>query len=374
MCVFGALAAGASDSDSVTVSQPRPNLFKRIVNYFTGEGGDSAPVEPGRVKFVFLGGPHYSTDAKFGVALSGMSSFRLKGCDLTDQPSTANLWSDISTAGFWSVGITSTILFPHDARRLNAETRFSYTPYRFWGIGYDKGNNDANETRLHQYEVEVRGDFVWRVAPRFYVGPAAAWNFINSGEIDKPELLEGQDRTLRNYGVGFAMHYDSRDQMNNTTNGCYVSLKQLFRPRFLGNSYAFSTTELAASVYHPLWRGGVLAAELRGTFNIGNPSWAMLAMLGNSSNMRGYYKGRFRDKHSMSSQVELRQRVYKRSGLVAWVGVGNVFHDANSFGQLLPNWGVGYRFELRKNMNLRLDYGWGKRGHSGFVMAVYEAF
>ena len=32
-------------------------------------------------------------------------------------------------------------------------------------------------------------------------------------------------------------------------------------------------------------------------FNFGNPSWAMMALLGNSYSMRGYYEGRYRDKH-----------------------------------------------------------------------------
>ena len=40
--------------------------------------------------------------------------------------------------------------------------------------------------------------------------------------------------------------------------------------------------------------------------------------------MRGYYEGRYRDKHSLEATVELRQHVWKRNGIVVWAGAGTV--------------------------------------------------
>ena len=34
---------------------------------------------------------------------------------------------------------------------------------------------------------------------------------------------------------------------------------------------------------------------------------------------------------------------------------------------VLPNFGVGYRWEFKKNVNVRLDYGFGKHGQKGFI-------
>ena len=45
-----------------------------------------------------------------------------------------------------------------------------------------------------------------------------------------------------------------------------------------------------------------------------------------------------------------------------------------TFRTLLPNWGFGYRWEFKKNVNVRLDYGFGKPGHSGFIFNINEAF
>ena len=41
--------------------------------------------------------------------------------------------------------------------------------------------------------------------------------------------------------------------------------------------------------------------------------------------------------------------------------------------ETLPNYGVGLRWELKKRVNVRLDYGFGKKT-SGFLLSLNEAF
>jgi hypothetical protein len=97
--------------------------------------------------------------------------------------------------------------------------------------------------------------------------------------------------------------------------------------------------------------------------------------------MRGYYAGRFNDLCAISLQAELRQQIFKRFGAVAWGGAGNVFHNFRTFAwsETLPTYGVGLRFELKKGVNLRLDYGFGSRDQRGklihgAVFAINEEF
>ena len=40
----------------------------------------------------------------------------------------------------------------------------------------------------------------------------------------------------------------------------------------------------------------------------------------------------------------------------------------------LPNYGLGYRWEFKKRVNVRLDYGFGRKGQSGFMFSINEAF
>ena len=102
----------------------------------------------------------------------------------------------------------------------------------------------------------------------------------------------------------------------------------------------------------------------------------MVAQLGGSDTMRGYYEGRYRDKNKMEGEIELRQHVWKRNGIVAWAGLGTVFNKFSSMRarNVLPNFGLGYRWEFKKNVNVRLDYGFGKSGQSGFLFNINEAF
>ena len=101
----------------------------------------------------------------------------------------------------------------------------------------------------------------------------------------------------------------------------------------------------------------------------------MLARMGGSQRMRGYYEGQYTDNDMITFQVELRQRVWRRIGVTVWGGAGNVFPTLADFdwSETLPNYGIGLRWELKKRTNVRLDYGFGRKT-SGFMLNINEAF
>ena len=77
-----------------------------------------------------------------------------------------------------------------------------------------------------------------------------------------------------------------------------------------------------------------------------------------------------------------REAVYKRQHHIsiedkplARFGVGNVFPSFEKFkwGYTLPNYGIGLRWEFKKRINIRVDYGFGKHT-SGFLFNINEAF
>jgi hypothetical protein len=61
----------------------------------------------------------------------------------------------------------------------------------------------------------------------------------------------------------------------------------------MGNDYAFSTTHFRFDAYQRLGKGTILAEDFGANLNFGNPSWGMMAELGGTSSMRGYYEGRY---------------------------------------------------------------------------------
>ena len=81
------------------------------------------------------------------------------------------------------------------------------------------------------------------------------------------------------------------------------------------------------------------------------------------------------DNNIASFQVELRQKLFWRIGLAAFGGLGSVFSSFKEWraDQLLFTAGLGLRVEFKHNVNLRVDYGFG-RGTSGFVLSLGESF
>lgn len=381
--LFSASAATAGNTsqtakDSVaTVAADTTVRKKGFINKVLAYFNDANKTDYSKkFDFSIIGGPHYSTDTKLGLGLVAAGLYKTDRNDTILPPSNMSLFGDVSTVGFYMLGVRGLHIFPHDKYRLDYTLYFYSFPCKYWGIGYDNGNNDANETEMNRWQAQAKASFMFRVAPSTYIGPMLTFDFIEGKDIKNPELLEGMDRITRNTGVGLTFVYDSRDVTTNPKRGFYVNLSQCFRPKFMGNDYAFSTTDLRFNAYRRVWKGGIIATDLRSQLNFGNPSWGMMALLGNSYSMRGYYEGRYRDKHKIEAQVELRQHVWKRNSVVAWVGAGTVFNKFSSMrmGHVLPNFGIGYRWEFKKDVNVRLDYGFGKSGQSGFIFNINEAF
>lgn len=370
-------AGGYCETDTAGVTADsvagKKSLLGRFLDYFNDANKNKAHH---KFDFSIIGGPHHSTDTKFGLGLVAAGLYHASASDTLRPPSNVSLFGDVSTTGFYMLGIRGKHIFPKDRYRLDYSLYFYSFPCYFWGIGYEMGNNDANKTKMKRWQARVKADFLIRVADNLYAGPVAAYDFVRGQDLSRPELLDGMPLRTANVGVGWAVVYDTRDVLTNPHRGCYVSLSQCFRPGFLANDYAFTTTELTVSGYRRAWSGATLAAELCGVFNTGSPPWALMAQLGGSRSMRGYYEGRYRDRHKIDAQVELRQHVWRRNGIVVWAGAGSVFRR---FGDLradrvLPNWGIGYRWEFKKDVNVRLDYGFGKGGQGGFLFHINEAF
>lgn len=360
----------ATKQDTLT---KKKSLLTRFLDYFNDANKNK---EHKKFDFSIIGGPHYSTDTKLGIGLVAAGLYRANANDTLLPPSNVSLFGDVSTVGFYMLGIRGTHIFPQDKYRADYTIYFYSFPCKFWGMGYDMGDDDSNKSDMKRWQARFKASFLFHMGDNLYLGPMVSYDYVIGRRIERPELLNGMDQHTWNIGAGFSAVYDTRDVLTYPNRGFYINLSQCFRPRFMGNDYAFSTTELQVDAYQRVWKGAILAEDFRTMLNFGNPSWGMMALLGNSNSMRGYYEGRYRDKHKMEAQVELRQHVWKRNSLTTWVGAGTVFHKFSEMRSrhILPNFGIGYRWEFKKNVNVRLDYGFGKAGQTGFLFSINEAF
>ena len=356
-----------------TAQQVKKSWMTRFLDYFNDANKNK---QHKRFDFSVIGGPHYASDTKFGLGMVAAGLYRTDPNDSILPPSNVSLFGDVSSVGFYMLGVRGNHIAPAGRYRIDYHLYFYSFPSDFWGIGYEMGDNDDNKSDMKRWQAQAEASFLFRVADNFYVGPMAAYDYVIGKQIERPELLQGMDKHTWNVGVGVSLVYDNRDNLTNPHRGIYLNLKQMFRPEFMGNDYAFSTTHFRFDAYQQLGKGTILAEDFGANLNFGNPSWGMMAELGGTSSMRGYYEGRYRDKHSLEATGELRQHVWKRNGIVVWAGAGTVFPKFSALRsrQILPNAGVGYRWEFKKNVNVRLDYGFGKSGQSGFLFNINEAF
>ena len=93
--------------------------------------------------------------------------------------------------------------------------------------------------------------------------------------------------------------------------------------------------------------------------------------------MRGYPDGKFRDRHLLLAQAELRFPLFWRFKAVVFGGGGTVFGKVGESAKIRPNAGAGLRieFDRRQKLHIRIDYGIGEgKANSGFYATLGEAF
>lgn len=353
--------------------QTKKGLVRKVVDYFLNADRHAGK----KFDFGFLPGPHFSSTVGLGLGMVATGLYSLDRSDPTLQKSNVTIYADATTKGFFMTGIKGNNIFKKERYRLDYQLYIYTFKTDFWGMGFDNGKVDDNETDYKRIRFNAMARFMFKLAPKTYLGPIVSYGFYQARDIDPRgvHLFEGQDKTVRSTKAGLSFTYDTRDFILNAYKGVFVQLDQTFAPRFLGNDYCFSSTELTASAYKQVWRGGILAGDFHMQYIDGHPAWCTMSEAGSTTRLRGYFDGRYRDKSIMEAQVELRQHVWRRNGIAVWVGAGQVFPNfsAMRWNRTLPNAGIGYRWEFKKRVNIRLDYGFTRDG-GGVIFNINEAF
>lgn len=361
-------------NDSMSTHKHK-SLWGKITNYFRNSNKQKANK---KIDFGFIPGPNYSATTGFGLGFLGTATYSADRTDATLPRSNASIYSNMTTGGFFMIGLRGNHIFPHEQFQLDYKVNISTFSNSFWGIGYANADNDNNKTDYRRNRINAMARFMIKLAPKTYIGPFINYRVTQARNIedDYAYLWQGQDKTVRAYTAGVSFTYDSRDFMLNASRGIFLQIDQTFTPRCFGNgNYNFSSTEATFATYGRLWKGAILAGELHGMFNYGHTPWAFLAEVGSNDRMRGYYAGRYADKNVIEGQLELRQHIKGRNGVVAWVALANAFDkfDNIAWRRTLPNAGIGYRWEFKKHINIRIDYGFTRKG-GGFIFNINEAF
>jgi hypothetical protein len=269
--------------------------------------------------------------------------------------------------------------FDHGNYRLLSDILFQKYPNKFFGIG--NATASGNEENYTPRSFLLKASLYARIFSRVSVGPMVRFESTSMNETEAGKLIAsgtfiGSSGGFSS-GLGFVANWDSRDNTFAAYSGSFYQVTALFYQKAFGSDFTYSDVQFELRHFYEVAAGQIFAVQAGGEFMGGDVPFQNLARFGGQNVMRGYFDGRYRDKHMVGIQAEYRLPVWWRLGLVGFAGVAQVTDQISHFG-LKRFWfagGAGVRFAWNpeERVNVRLDYGIGNNS-DGMYITVTEAF
>ena len=356
----------------------------RFVEFFTFHPNQRAAqqdsaIYPAKLILTPVVGYSPETSLEFGVGAKYLFKLRNSG----PETRTSNMPVSLTYTLNHQVLINSgyEIFFPQERYMLTGNLRFKLFPQRFYGVGRDTPESSEEEYSFTQVLLEPI--LLKQVGFRYlFLGAGVRYNRVSNLTFEEGSTLATSNisgsQGSTSVGTQLALVYDSRDNILTAHRGWYAELTHGFYGKVLGGTHRFQLSRIDIRKFVPISkRRDVLAFQLQASFSFEDVPLSELSALGGNNIMRGYYEGRYLDKHLLAFQTEYRFNIFQRLGAVVFAGAGDVAHRVSDFrfGNLRPTFGAGLRFLIddTEDLNLRLDYGLGTRTQN-YYLKVGEAF
>lgn len=257
------------------------------------------------------------------------------------------------------------------------ETKIQQFPLSYYGIG--PNTPESNPASVDAFQVSFRQRVLRKVRKNFFIGPEVDYQLLSAVDFEQPQ--EGMPHTVprggtgtQNLGLGMGIVYDDRHNVLNVRKGRFGEIAYLGYIKGFGSDFGFGGMNLDLRSFHPIGKRNVLAWQVKGQFLNGDVPFNQLALLGGDRLMRGYYLGRFRDKHLVSAQVEYRMLPFafsKRLGAAVFASAGAVAPQFNEFqmrhARVAGGFGLRYLLFPKKDIYIRFDLGFTKEGTNLYI-------
>lgn len=342
---------------------------------------------PGFIHWSAVPGAGYTMGNGFTVSLTGNASF------YTSTESTQNISSITSVATITSNSGFSLVMQPNIWLRGNrlflaGDYRYTITPQLNFGLG---GYSQLKESDFINYRLLRVYQYAYlRVKKDFFAG--AGLHFNQHNRITPVEFNGKPTAECRRYGLpaqttstGLSANLliDQRRNLNNpVAGGSYLLLQYLHYFPLTKGSREWHNVIVDTRHYLAAGRKRKLAFWGYGNFTLNRPPYLELPATGSDANNnmgRGYVAGRFRGRHLIYGEAELRSPLTKNEllGAVLFANVQSVTDwPSNHFTRWHPAVGTGLRIKFNKhaNTNLCIDYGFGLDGSQGIFVNLGEVF
>lgn len=323
----------------------------------------------------------YTPETGWGGGAAGMYAFRFRDQSDSARPSQFQLAFAYTQRRQLLLYFPFQVFTGEDAR-YNFYGELGYYRYLFYFYGIGNDNPDQSEIYTAAFpRMRVTAQRKW--GDHWYAGLRYWGDNYRITEVDSTGQLYRSGITGatggRTSGLGMVATYDSRDKVFFPREGVLAELVLLSNQPWLGSDFQYSRVSLDVSTYFTNRFRHTLAFNAWGNFHVGDVPFFEMATIGGTRKMRGFFEGRFRDRHVWMLQAEYRMpELWWRLGAVAFASVGNT---ADSLAGLTRNQahytaGVGLRFLLSKaeQVNIRIDYGINEEGKGFPYITVTEAF
>ncbi|HDM8051988.1 BamA/TamA family outer membrane protein [Vibrio harveyi] len=367
-----ALTALLSSSSAFAMQQDESSLMDDIL----AKLGSSETVDESKlIDWGVLPGPFVNPEQGFGIGVAAVGLYTPYDWQKGDPYSTVTVTSYGSTSGSYGLGLNNRTYLKNDKVRLLGEAWISHTPGYYWGIGSQAAENENNKVQYEGQRLQLSPKIAVEVAPNTYAKLGWQWQSFSKVDGVDGDILPSEVADATSSGVLVGMEYDTRDFEPNPMRGQFLDIEWIANRDSLGSDEDYDNLVANYRVYQQWSDTTIIAMEVYSQSIFGDAPWFDYAQLGDDQRMRGYYQGQYRDKHQLSTQVEIRHTIAGRHGVVGWLGAGNIaptYHDLFK-SSWLPTVGVGYRFAFKARINVRVDLGVGKDS-TGFYFQINEAF
>ncbi len=262
---------------------------------------------------------------------------------------------------------------------LNGLLDFQKRTDKFYGIG--NNTNDADEELFTHRRMRFEAEFDKRVWSHMRVGLHLGYAKTRMLETDADGLLtsgnvRGNDDNV-DLGFGLTTAWDSRDNSLYPREGVYYKIGMVFYEDGLASTFSYRTLDVDVRHYYSLDDNTVFAFRVNYGDVAGEAPFTRLAQLGGKNLLRGYFKGRYRDRHLLSLQTEMRFNIWGKFGAALFASAGEVAPELSDFKlrQVHLAAGAGLRYQLTESgLNARIDFGFGSDGIGGPYVTGMEAF
>ncbi|HRX31213.1 MAG TPA: BamA/TamA family outer membrane protein [Tenuifilaceae bacterium] len=260
----------------------------------------------------------------------------------------------------------------------SGRVKANYFPDKFYGIGRDAA--DSMEESFTSKELSV---LIQRQRIMFGVlmaGVQAQFEYVDAADIDPNGQLvtgiTGVDKSII-CGLGIVLTWDNRENQFYPTTGEFYKASLMANSRIFGSDLNFTRLTIDLRNYYKITDNQVFAVQFLGDLTWGNVPFQEMPMLGGADVLRGYYKGRYRDKTMICAQGEYRFPIYRWLKGVAFASAGDVasYFDKIDLTKIKSAFGTGLRFRVNPiKVNIRFDAAYSLKRSPAYYLTVTEAF